>query len=147
MEVIQSIGLNSTLFYQLVIFLVTYILLNTILFKPYFKAQQKRESLTVGSDEEAIKILAEVDRLESEFGSEAKDHNIKIKEYFSEAESSGKSEAAKIISVANTNAKGFLASQREEIKNQLSQAKQHLAKEVPEISSAIAGQLLGKDVR
>ncbi len=146
MEVIQAIGLNSTLFYQLGIFAVVYFLLNTILFKPYYEAQKIRTGLTTGSDEEAVKILKTVESLEENFGSEAKEHNQKIKTIFSESEVTSKKEATQIIAVANTKTKEFLTSQREEIKNQVAKAKQHLTEEVPGISAAIAGQLLGKDV-
>lgn len=146
MEIIQAIGLNSTMFYQLGIFLVVYFLINIILFKPYAKAQAQRASLTTGSDAEAVNILEKVEKLENDFGVEAKEHNQKIKTIFSESEVIAKKEATQIVAVANTKTKEFLTSQREEIKNQVSKAKQHLTEEVPGISAAIAGQLLGKDV-
>jgi F0F1-type ATP synthase membrane subunit b/b' len=64
-NIITALGIDSTLWMQLGIFLITYVLLRVIAFNPYFKAFEGRQGLTEGNQVKAEQIFAQTRELEA----------------------------------------------------------------------------------
>jgi len=82
MEMLKSLGIDSTIIIQFFVFLAGYVVLTRLVFKPYFKAYLERYNRTTGSEDLASQIDSETELLEKEFEENAKAINFKIKKIF-----------------------------------------------------------------
>lgn len=142
---IVSLGINPTLWTQLAIFLVTFAILNWIVFKPYYKAYEEREKRTVGSKEGTDKIMIETNRLQSQYETEARKVNDQIKQAFDLARQNALTEQNKILAEARDQAAATLKSARQSLEKEIQSARQTLKSEVTEIGAAITDKLIGKE--
>ena len=146
MEILASIGLDSTVFIQIAIFLVTYLFLSNFAFKPYFKAFEERKKRTVGNQKLAEEFTEQSMSLELEYESKAREINFKQKGLFDESRSKALHEYDEIVNAARSKAQALLQENRDMISGELAKAKQEVQKEIPQISATIATKLLGKDI-
>jgi len=91
---IDSLELNLSLFIQLGIFLVSYVVLHYLLFKPYNIVAQKRFDATTGSLESATQFDEEIELLKREYG--------KIKGIYDSTDASAKKEVQEIVMKAQS---------------------------------------------
>lgn len=77
-SLIQALGVDSTFFIQLLIFLLFYPVLSRLLFLPYFKLQNQREKETVERMKKVTHLEQEKKRLQEEY----KERAHKINETF-----------------------------------------------------------------
>lgn len=146
MELFTALGIDSTLYVQIGVFLVTFIFLKYVLFDPYFAAFQERDRKTVGQVGEAEKYIAETKALEERYAAEAKKINEEYKSIYDKT----RSEALKIyedrVQTARNLAKTEVESSRAEISKHAESAKKEIENELPQISELISSRLLGKDL-
>jgi F-type H+-transporting ATPase subunit b len=142
---IHSLGINPTLWTQLVIFLVTFAILNWIVFKPYFKAYEEREKRTVGSKEGTEKLLVETSQLQSQYESEARRMNDQIKQVFDIARQKAQAEQTKILTEARDQSVETLKAARQSLEKEVASVRQNLKSQAPELGNTIADKLIGKE--
>ena len=99
---IDSLELNLSLFIQLGIFLVSYVVLHYLLFKPYNIVAQKRFDATTGSLESATQFDEEIELLKREYGKAVKETNEKIKGIYDSTDASAKKEVQEIVMKAQS---------------------------------------------
>ena len=139
-DLVNSLELDLSLFIQLGIFLISYLVLHYLLFKPYNKVAQKRFDATTGSLESATQFSEEIEILKREYGKAVKETNEKVKEIYDKVDFTAKKEAQDIIMKAQskylaektTKSKAIEAQYQEEIKKipQLSQDLKNSLKKV-----------------
>tara|TARA_B100001248_G_scaffold262718_2_gene261468 strand:+ start:14107 stop:14547 length:441 start_codon:yes stop_codon:yes gene_type:complete len=144
MEVIQSLGLNYTIFYQFGIFLVAYLFLAKFLFEPYLAVHRKREQNTVGKESLAEEIDMKTQDLHIQFDRLQKDLNNKIQEKFRHAKQAGEKEAKQIMDQARAESENFLAQTNQKISQEVGQAQERFRNETPHISKSIVEKLVGR---
>lgn len=142
MDVLDSLGVNQTIVLQFGVFLVCYLIISNLLFKPYFAAFSKRDELTVGQSAEASQIWKQVELLQQQFESEAKDLNMKVKEIYD----AHKIESSKLYNealiVARQEAKELLENSRKTLKLEIQSLEKPLANEIAEMSHLIQKQVI-----
>ena len=143
-SIVQSLGLNTTVFYQMVLFFVSYLILNFLVFKPYMKAAQERENRTLGNEESAESFLDQTRKLQEEYEQEAKALNAQLKGFFDTAREEAKKKYEEIVSSARTDAEKTLSASRAELAQQIETAKSQLSSEVEKVSDDMAAKILGK---
>ena len=77
MELLKSLGIDSTLWSHLACFIVAYLALSTLVFRPYLRAFQERERRTVGSEEDAIRLIEEARELSKSTNAKPSSSTIK----------------------------------------------------------------------
>ena len=82
MDILSALGVDATLGIQFIIFLVSYVFLVNVVFKPYHRAYEERVKRTLGNAEFAERILAETKELEIEFEQKARLLNYETKGIF-----------------------------------------------------------------
>lgn len=146
MELFTALGINSTLFMQIGVFLVTFIFLKYVLFDPYFAAFMERDRKTVGQVGEAEKYILETKALEERYVVEAR----KINEEYKAVYDKTRAEALKLyeekVHAARERAKTDVESARAEISKHAEAARKEIQNELPQISELISSRLLGKDL-
>jgi F-type H+-transporting ATPase subunit b len=145
-SLLRLLGIDQTLWIQLVCFLVCYIALTELIFKPYMRAFHKREQLTIGNEESAIRIIEESEALQHEYEQKMRLLNTEIKSVYEQRRLQGLKEQEQLIKKAREQASSLLVESRGRVTAEVQAAHKSLMAEVPAVSSAIASRLLGKDI-
>ncbi len=142
-EILTSLGINNTVFYQFGIFFVAFISMKYIVFAPYLKAHDERVARTVGGQENAEKLLSEAHEKEQAYKEQAKKLNSKIKELFSEQNAKAKKEIEQIMAVAKKEADEKTEEARSELDQAVRSARKEMENHISEISGNIEKKFLG----
>ena len=145
-SVLTTLKIDSTIWIQLGCFLVSYIALSNLIFKPYYKVYLERNKRTVGGEEHAEKMVQETAQLNEKFASRTREINSEFKTIY-DAE---KASASKVYNQKITDARGSTQEMTESVRTQIvsevKKAQGELEKEIPFVSGAIASKLTGKEV-
>jgi F0F1-type ATP synthase membrane subunit b/b' len=143
MELIETLGLDSTIALQFGIFIIVYLFLSQVLFKPYMAAFDERQEQTIGKTDTAERFIAEAQNLEQEYATKAQEINRKFKLIYDESRSQAMKEHDRLVNEAREKAKVLTEQSRKKISEQAVAAQADLAKQIPELSKTIAVQVLG----
>ncbi len=146
MDILLAIGLDQTILAQFILFLITFIFLNTLVFKPYFAAFEERSSRTVGDQDLAEQVLEETKTLQLEYEQKARKLNLEHKTIYDESKTKALEKYDSIVSTARDKAKEIMEANRTVIKTEVDNARGQLTAELPAVSKSIATKLLGKEL-
>jgi F-type H+-transporting ATPase subunit b len=145
MEIFASLGLNWTLFVQMGVFLVVFVILKAVLFEPYFAAYRQRKERTEGQAEAAERYVHEAKDLEAKYAIRAQEINAQYKAIFDKNRSETMKECDRVIQDARGRAKSWTEQARTKIEKEVRDAKQQLSPDIPVISQMITAKMLGKE--
>ena len=143
-EILTSLGINETVYYQFGIFFIAYISMSYIVFKPYLRAFQERQSRTIGGQQQASEFLQEAEAKEEQYKSAAKKLNIQIKEIFGLVNGQAKLESDQIISATKLEIEKDNEQSRQELEVAVIAARKEMDQFVPEISQNIQKKFIGQ---
>lgn len=146
MEILTQLGINSTIWIQLCFFVITYMAVSQLIFKPYSRNLKYRRKHTVEAAEEANKLISHSDILALEYDEKVKHQNEKILHLFGQLKSEGVAEEHKLLLAARQNAEKMMKETNIKISKEISQASETLKKQIPEMSKTVASKLLGRNV-
>jgi len=144
MELLQSLGINSTIIVQFIIFVIAYFILTRLIFMPYFKAYMERYNRTVGSEDDASKLIQETIELESEYEENAKALNVKIKKIFDTEKKLALENQTKMLFAANLKAEEYKKSSEIKLEETKSKINTELEQEVTPLAELIKNSVIGK---
>jgi F0F1-type ATP synthase membrane subunit b/b' len=147
MDLLRTLGVNSTLALQFVIFIVTFLIMKIVLFKPYFEAFNKRNERTIGQTEQAEKYLEESRKLEDEYAAKAKEVNERYRKIYDQTRVEANKEHERLVSEARARSKQLMDQSRTQIETQVQAVKAQIAQEVNNVSQLINHKLIGKDLQ
>lgn len=142
MEVLQSLGINGTVFYQFFIFAVTLLILINVVFKPFAEACEQRENKTKGSVDNVATLEAESQALFQKYETQARQITTEIKKIFDTQRDLGRKEADGYISKAKEDATTLVNKTRKEVETQLQSATTQAKGEIPQLVQAMVNKLL-----
>ncbi len=142
-EILRSLGIDGTVYYQFGIFFIAFLGLKFIVFKPYLNAYDERIRRTVGGEEEAEKLLAEADDVERQYKEAAKKLNGEINSIFADQNSKAKKEIEQIMAVAKKEADAETEQARKELEDSIASARREMESHIPSISENIARKFVG----
>jgi F-type H+-transporting ATPase subunit b len=135
--------INSTLFFQIVNFLLLIWILNKLMFRPFLDLVERRKEETEGTRKKAEDIM---DRAESVKGT----YNAGMSEAASEAtalsdaqKKAGREEGERIMGEARSSSADYLDNARQELRAGLEQVRKQLAGQSAELAGEIAKKILG----
>ncbi|NQY99165.1 MAG: ATP synthase F0 subunit B [Bdellovibrionales bacterium] len=146
MEIFATLGINQTVFIQFGIFMIVYLVLSNMLFKPYLAAFTKRKEQTVGKTDLAERFIKETEELEAEFATKAREMNKQTKEIFDSSRTEALKKYDDVVLEARGKANKILDAARTEIETQVSAARQQLDSEIPAVTQTINAQIVGKEL-
>lgn len=146
MDILTSLGVDSTLWIQLVCFLVSYVTFSQLVLKPYMRALHEREKRTIGSEETAVRMIEEANELHEDYEKKARAISTQIKTYYDQSRSEAMREYDRLVTEAREQAAVTLEKARGEISGQIKAARQTLSAEIPAVGMAIASKLAGKEI-
>lgn len=146
MGFLTALGVNETIFVQFGLFLVTFVILYYLVFKPYYAASKERGRRTVGSYEFAERLIDETKDLEQSYEKKAREMNSQFKYIYDVARSEALREYDKVVAESRAKAKALIEKYRDKVNAQLEGARQDLDREIPAVSNTVVSKMLGKDL-
>jgi F0F1-type ATP synthase membrane subunit b/b' len=145
MEILYKLGIDSTFFYQMAIFCVTYVFLSRLVFKPYLKIHHKRIEATFGHQEHAEKLNEQARDLHHEYETKARAMNTKVQSYFEDAHKEAQTYQASTMEKARKEASDLVHKTRDEIQKEVQKTRGDLKKLIPDISHDIQRKILSRE--
>jgi F-type H+-transporting ATPase subunit b len=140
------ISLDYTVVYQIILFVVLWLVLTRILFRPYLALLEERERRTAGTQHESAELAHESERLRAQFEeriAQAQAVGTAAKESLLQQ---ARREREQLISQAREEATRTLEQARAEIQRQMEKEKQLATAEVNVIAREMAHKILGRSV-
>lgn len=140
------IHVDQTVVIQIICFLVLWFVLNKLLFRPYLRLLEERESRTEGVRRETADLEGEGQRLRAEYEeriAEARESGRVAKERILDQ---AREQRERLLSGAREEAANILERVRGEIRSQLQKERVIAATEATAIAQAMANKILGRRV-
>ena len=140
------ISLDISILYQIVLFIILWLILNRILFKPYLKLLDAREQRTTGAQHDSSDLEHEGARLRVQYEEkivQARTAGYAAKEAILQT---GRLEREKILAEAREQAAQTLERARREIASALEQERRIAAAEAAALAADMASKALGRKV-
>ncbi len=144
--ILDQLQINNTIWIQLACFLITFLFVYNLIFKPYYNAYEQRLQKTEGNQDLAVKITQESEDIYSQYQVEARDLNRDIKGIFDFSRTEAVKESDRLVNEAKQKAQEQVESAGRNIHGQIEKEKVNLQKDIPEISNLIRAKLLGKEM-
>ncbi|MCB0419442.1 MAG: ATP synthase F0 subunit B [Bdellovibrionales bacterium] len=146
MDILLSLGVNQTIGYHFLLFLVVYLFLANLLFKPYFQAFKKRVEHTSGSEQLAERLISEAEELHKEYEKKARAVNQEHKVIFDTHRSEALEEHEAVVRAAKEKAQTIIEESKRTIEREIDKARTEISKEVNSVSELIVNRVVGKDL-
>jgi F-type H+-transporting ATPase subunit b len=140
------ISLDISVLYQVIIFLVLWLILSKVLFRPYLSLLDERERRTTGVRHELSELEHEGARVKAEYEeklSQARAAGAAAKEAIVQE---GRQQRERLLQQAREEATHTLERARREIERRLEQERTLLATEASEVAREMVGKILGRRV-
>ncbi|MCK5012034.1 MAG: ATP synthase F0 subunit B [Deltaproteobacteria bacterium] len=139
--------LNSTLFLQIINFLLLMWILNRLIFRPFLKMVEEREAKTLGARTQAGDLTVEAEDLKKKYESgvsEATSQGVSSKEM---QRREGQSMGEGIVSETRTKSSDYISNARRDLEASVSEVRKELVQLSINFSEEMTGKILGRDIR
>ena len=143
-EILQQLGLNSTLLLQAGLFVITVLFLRYYVFSEYVKANEEREHRTTGSESAAQGMTDQFGQLQTQYEKKAKELNENVGQIFTKQRTMAAAEADRMVQEARTQALASTEQVKKTIRDEADRAKQQVPQEVKTLAALMVQKLLGK---
>jgi len=140
------ISLDISILYQIVIFLVVWLMLSKVLFRPYLDLLEERERKTSGTRHDTSQLEHEGARLKAEYEekiTQARRAGIAAKDAIIR---DGRQERERLLQQAREEAARTLESVRRDVQSQLERERELAAAEVAGVAQDMVSKILGRRV-
>lgn len=138
------ISLDYSVVYQIILFLVLWLILRKILFQPYLQLLEERERKTTGAQHDSLELEHQGARLRAEY--QEKIAQTKAASYASKEAilHRARGERETILTEAREEAMKLLEGTRRELESQMQKERQIAAVEASIIAKDMASKILGR---
>ncbi len=140
------ISLDISILYQIVLFVVIWLVLSKVLFRPYLDLLEERERKTTGARHDSDELEHEGSRLKAEYeekiaqaqnaGTAAKDNIVQV----------ARQERERLLQQARAEAASILDSARRDVQVQLERERELAAAEVAAVAQDMVSKVLGRRI-
>jgi len=140
------LSVDKTVVIQMVIFLASIFILNSLLFKPLLLLVDKREQLTTGTIEEAKKLEEKVGQIIEEYNSKLNEARARALEERNETRRQAQVLHEEMIKKAREEAQALLEEAKQKLELETREIKGKIRSDVETIARDMASRILGKEV-
>jgi F-type H+-transporting ATPase subunit b len=140
------INLDQSVIYQVVLFLVLWLILSKVLFQPYLRLLEEREQMTTGAEHDSAELELEGAQLKARYEEKvaaAQAAGYAAKEAIVQE---ARQQREKILGAAREEAATTLNRLRQDVTTAMANERQLAAAEVSILASDMAGKVLGRKV-
>jgi F-type H+-transporting ATPase subunit b len=142
----QMISLDYSVVYQIVLFLILWLFLTKVLFRPYLGLLGERERRTFGTQHDSTDLEHEGARLRAQY--EEKIAQAQADGYATKEATlqEARQQRERVLHQARAEAMGMLEEVRREVESQIEKERQFAAAEIRTIAQEMASKVLGRNV-
>jgi F-type H+-transporting ATPase subunit b len=140
------ISLDYSVIYQIILFLVLWIILSKVLFRPYLQLLEERERRTIGAQHDSMELEREGARLRAQYEEQiarAQAAGYTAKEAIVQE---GRQQREKLLGQAREMAMNMLEGVRREVDSQMQRERQLAVAEARIVAQEMANKILGRPV-
>ncbi|HYY25662.1 MAG TPA: ATP synthase F0 subunit B [Candidatus Udaeobacter sp.] len=140
------ISLDYSIIYQILLFLVLWIILSKVLFRPYLHLLEERERRTIGAQHDSTELEREGARLRAQYEEQiarAQAAGYTAKEAIVQE---GRQQREKLLGQAREMAMNMLEGVRREVDSQMQRERQLAVAEARIVAQEMANKILGRPV-
>ena len=143
-SLLQQLELNSTLFIQLIVFIVVFVVLSNLYFRPFQRLLEARHKRLVEDREAAEKLMSQADAQFEEYRARLAAERATARAEYERLIAQAKKEESEILSQARVEAKKITQEALDAAQAQQGQAKKQLEQEIETLAQAVVESLLMK---
>ena len=140
------ISLDISVLYQIIIFVLLWLALSKILFRPYLNLLDERERRTTGAQHDSGELEREGARLKAEYEEKIAQARVAGTATKDAIVQEGREERERVLQQARDEAARTLEGARREVQSQLERERQLLTSEVAEVARDMVSKILGRRV-
>ncbi len=142
----ELLKIDKTLIVQLIIFIATIFILNSLLFKPLIGVVEKREKLTTGRIKEAKELEEKVEQIMREYRAKLDEIRAKAMEERNEIRREAQAAAEDLIGRTHKEAQALLEEARSRLNLETQDIRERIKPEIEVLAREIVLQVLGRKV-
>lgn len=143
-ESLPVVDIDNTIFLQALLFLLLFVVLHFLLFKPWLEVQERRASRIGGAIADASELRTKAAEAESSYEqrlAKARDEAMSLR---SDSRREAEGEEAEIVSAARREAAENLDARKQTLEREVEQARGELGSRVEALAGDITQQILGR---
>ena len=141
------IDLDATMFVQMGLFFIAFIVLHTLIFKPFLAVFEAREEAIDGAKEEARRFEAEAAGAGTEFDEKMREVRLKAAEERDRLRAEGAKLEANVLSSVSTETEKQLEDAEAQLASEAAKLRREMENQIPALARTIAGKLLQREVQ
>ncbi len=142
----ELLKIDKTLIVQLIIFIATIFILNSLLFKPLIGVVEKREKLTTGRIKEAKELEEKVEQIMREYRAKLDEIRAKAMEERNEIRREAQAAAEDLIGRTHKEAQALLEEARSRLNLETRDIRERIKPDIEVLAREIVLQVLGRKV-
>lgn len=140
------IHLDYSIVYQIVLFVVLWLILNKLLFQPYLRLLEEREQKTTGAQHDSVDLEHEGAKLKAQFDEKMAQGQAAGYAAKDAINQDARQQREKVLAQARDEATRNLEQVRQEVATAMEQEKRLAAAEVSVVASDMVNKVLGRRV-
>jgi F-type H+-transporting ATPase subunit b len=140
------IALDLSIVWQILLFLVLWLVISKVLFRPYMTLLEEREQKTVGADDNAYSLEHEAEQLRAQYQDAIANATAAGQTTKEAIVQDARQQREALLSEAREEAAGILEQVRLEIQSQLARERELAIRETDAVAHEMAGKILGRKV-
>ena len=140
-EILAQLGIDQTFYYEFAIFVVIFMVIPPLFFKPFLKLIETRHQKTVADRDRAEELVKQANSKLEEFRTRMNEERVRARAEHERVIAEVKSEEVKILGLAREEAKKVTQATLETIQTQSAQIKRALEADVEGLALQISDML------
>lgn len=145
-SLLSSLGINNSVWLQMIVFFVAYAILSNLVFKPFMLAYEHREKKTQGQSQQNQASLQKAQELSEQFEQKARALNKQVQAIYEKVREEASEAQGKILAQAKSESENIIGTSKQKIATEMKQAKEEAQKELPAIVLAVTEKLVGREL-
>ena len=142
----ELLKVDETLIIQIVIFIATIFILNSLLFKPLLQLVERREELTTGRIKEAKELERKVEQIIKEYKEKLDEVRAKAMEERNEIRRQAQAAAEEMIAKAHSETQALLEEAKAKLELEAREIRAKIKPEIEILARNMASQVLGREL-
>jgi F-type H+-transporting ATPase subunit b len=140
------IAIDFSVVWQILLFLVLWLIVSKVLFRPYMALLKEREQRTTGADDSAYHLEHEAERLRAQYEEAIADATAAGNATKESIVQQARQQREALLSSAREEAAGILDRVRHEVQNQLALERELAIREADAVAHDMVSKILGRRV-
>jgi F-type H+-transporting ATPase subunit b len=140
------IAIDFSVVWQILLFLVLWLIVSKVLFQPYMALLEEREQKTTGADDSAYHLEHEAERLRAQYEEAIANATAAANATKEAIVQQARQQREALLSSAREEAAGVLDRVRQEVQSQLAQERELAIREADAVAHDMVSKILGRRV-